>query len=70
MDTWQIACEVYTQCFNHVVTLNWQNVMKKRDQVQAEYEAKLEAVAFREEKRTTVSIIFLIIMYDTVRSKK
>ncbi|KAI5614272.1 sorting nexin-30 [Silurus asotus] len=30
------------------------NVLKKRDQVQAEYEAKLEAVAFREEKKTTV----------------
>ncbi|XP_060765244.1 sorting nexin-30 isoform X1 [Neoarius graeffei] len=30
------------------------NVLKKRDQVQAEYEAKLEAVAFREEKRTTM----------------
>ncbi|XP_036450931.1 sorting nexin-30 [Colossoma macropomum] len=28
------------------------NVLKKRDQVQAEYEAKLEAVAFREDKKT------------------
>ncbi|MGH0165430.1 UNVERIFIED_CONTAM: hypothetical protein FKN15_072769 [Acipenser sinensis] len=28
-----------------------QNVLKKRDQVQAEYEAKLEAVAFRKEER-------------------
>uniref|UniRef100_A0A3B1JGF0 Sorting nexin-30 n=1 Tax=Astyanax mexicanus TaxID=7994 RepID=A0A3B1JGF0_ASTMX len=30
------------------------NVLKKRDQVQAEYEAKLEAVAFREDKKTPV----------------
>ncbi|KAJ8260950.1 hypothetical protein COCON_G00166730 [Conger conger] len=30
------------------------NVLKKRDQVQAEYEAKLEAVAFRKEERTGV----------------
>ncbi|MBN3295532.1 SNX30 protein, partial [Amia calva] len=30
------------------------NVLKKRDQVQAEYEAKLEAVAFRKEEKTGV----------------
>ncbi|XP_041104132.1 sorting nexin-30-like [Polyodon spathula] len=30
------------------------NVLKKRDQVQAEYEAKLEAVAFRKEERPCV----------------
>ncbi|XP_030624882.1 sorting nexin-30 [Chanos chanos] len=30
------------------------NVLKKRDQVQAEYEAKLEAVAFRKEEKTPV----------------
>ncbi|XP_063066821.1 sorting nexin-30 isoform X2 [Engraulis encrasicolus] len=30
------------------------NVLKKRDQVQAEYEAKLEAAALRREERTTV----------------
>lgn len=58
MDSWQVVCEVYAQCFNRAVALNLQNVLKKRDQVQAEYEAKLEAVAFREEKRTTVSILF------------
>ncbi|XP_035246132.1 sorting nexin-30 isoform X3 [Anguilla anguilla] len=33
------------------------NVLKKRDQVQAEYEAKLEAVAFRKEERTGVSAV-------------
>lgn len=31
-----------------------QNVLKKRDQVQAEYEAKLEAVALRKEDRPKV----------------
>ncbi|XP_074042978.1 LOW QUALITY PROTEIN: sorting nexin-30 [Sinocyclocheilus anshuiensis] len=31
------------------------NVLKKRDQVQAEYETKLEAVVFREDKKTPVS---------------
>lgn len=30
------------------------NVLKKRDQVQAEYETKLEAVVFREDKKTPV----------------
>uniref|UniRef100_A0A672PVK9 Sorting nexin-30 n=1 Tax=Sinocyclocheilus grahami TaxID=75366 RepID=A0A672PVK9_SINGR len=30
------------------------NVLKKRDQVQAEYETKLEAVVFREDKKTAV----------------
>ncbi|XP_076875694.1 sorting nexin-30 [Brachyhypopomus gauderio] len=30
------------------------NVLKKRDHVQAEYEAKLEAVAFREDRKTPV----------------
>ncbi|XP_026866163.1 sorting nexin-30 [Electrophorus electricus] len=30
------------------------NVLKKRDQVQAEYETKLEAVAFREDRKTPV----------------
>ena len=34
-----------------------QNVLKKRDQVQAEYEAKLEAVAFRKDERTGVSVL-------------
>lgn len=34
-----------------------QNVLKKRDQVQAEYETKLEAVVFREDKKTPVSYI-------------
>uniref|UniRef100_A0A8B9K058 Sorting nexin-30 n=1 Tax=Astyanax mexicanus TaxID=7994 RepID=A0A8B9K058_ASTMX len=38
----------------HVASLCLQNVLKKRDQVQAEYEAKLEAVAFREDKKTPV----------------
>ena len=33
-----------------------QTVLKKRDQVQAEYEGKLEAVAFRKEERTAVSL--------------
>lgn len=32
-----------------------QSVLKKRDQVQAEYEAKLEAVALRREDRPKVS---------------
>lgn len=32
-----------------------QNVLKKRDQVQAEYEAKLEAVALKREDRPKVS---------------
>lgn len=31
-----------------------QSVLKKRDQVQAEYEAKLEAVALRKEDRPKV----------------
>lgn len=63
MDSWQVAGEVNTQCFNHVVTLNLQNVLKKRDHVQAEYEAKLEAVAFREEKRTVCFVSCFCLTY-------
>ncbi|XP_010885889.4 sorting nexin-30 [Esox lucius] len=33
------------------------SVLKKRDNVQAEYEAKLEAVAFRKEERTTAAAV-------------
>lgn len=43
---------------NHCFLIS-QNVLKKRDQVQAEYETKLEAVVFREDKKTPVSYVLL-----------
>lgn len=46
-----LLCELCVMCF---LFLFRQSVLKKRDQVQAEYEAKLEAVALRKEDRPKV----------------
>lgn len=47
------AWALQTPCYMFLLCLP-QSVLKKRDQVQAEYEAKLEAVALRKEDRPKV----------------
>lgn len=47
----RLLCGLCMTCFPFLLP---QSVLKKRDQVQAEYEAKLEAVALRKEDRPKV----------------
>ncbi|MBZ3878387.1 hypothetical protein SUZIE_147685 [Sciurus carolinensis] len=49
-----LEAPLWTLCYMLLLSLLPQSVLKKRDQVQAEYEAKLEAVALRKEDRPKV----------------